>query len=463
MTRYLRNALACLCACVAPAATPPPALAMPAYRTTVLGNGLTLLLMEQHEVPFVSLSVVVKPGSVADPEGKAGVAEITAALLRKGTATRSAEQFAEELDRLGGSFEAGAACDASVVSAEFLTTTVDQGLALVADALLRPAFTTSEVAKCVAQHVDGIKAAKDTPDAVIGCYFDAYLFGKHPYARPAGGDERSLAGITREDVATFYTTHYTPDHTIMAAVGDFDADELADKLAGQFGGWPSRAAPAADVQEALSVKESRLLLVDNPGATQTHVCIGNVGINDTHPDRAVVDIVNTIFGGRFTSRLNSQLRVSSGLTYSISSSFAEMQARGPFSIATYTDNKNLGQVMRLTLDALRRLHGKGITEDELASAKAYIKGHFPLSLESSDELASLLTSLAGRGLDRREVDTYCDRIGQATLDDVKRIIKQYFPEDALVFVLIGDAAEIEPVARKYARHPDRKSINEAGF
>jgi predicted Zn-dependent peptidase len=242
MTRLIRLAVGLLliAAVAVPAAAQTGALKLPPYKKVVLKNGMTVLLMEQREVPMISLAAVLRAGSVADPAGKEGVASMTAALLRRGTATRDAERFAEELDFIGGSLGAGASVDATSVSAEFMKKDIAKGLDLLADALMRPAFPAAEVSKLQKQRIDGIKAGKDRAAGVIGTYFNAYLYGRHPYGRPAGGDEASLAGITRDDVVRFYETFYTPGGTIMAVVGDFATADMEQQLTAVFGAWPAR-------------------------------------------------------------------------------------------------------------------------------------------------------------------------------------------------------------------------------
>ena len=447
----------------APLLAQPGSLTLPPYKKVVLTNGLTLLLMEQHEVPIVSISAVIKAGSVADPAGKEGVAAITSALLRRGTQSRTADQFAEELDFVGGTFGSGTSVDATTVSAEFMKKDIVKGLDLVADALMHPSMTAEEVTKQIRQRVDGIKAAKDRASGVIGTYFNRYLFGTHPYGRPTGGDETSLAAITRDDVAGFYARHYGPGSTIMAVVGDFATADMEKQLTAHFGAWTAKTVPAAAVADATPVAGKRLLLVDKPDATQTYFRIGNVGISRSNQDRVLIEIVNTLFGGRFTSMLNTELRIKSGLTYGAGSAFAELKAKGPFAINTYTRNASTEKAIDLTLDTLKRLHEQGISEDELASAKSYLKGQFPPDIETSNQLAGVLADLAFHGLDEREINTYYAKIDAATMADVKRVIKAYFPLENLTFVLIGKASEIESVAKKYAPVIDRKAIGAAGF
>jgi zinc protease len=465
MTRTIRIlcSLLAVIAVAAPALAQPGTLKLPAYKKVVLRNGMTLLLMEQREVPLVSFSVLMKAGSVLDPAGKEGAASMTAALLRKGTATRSADDFSAQLDFIGGSFGAGASADATSISAEFMKKDLARGLELVADAMLHPAFPEAEVKKLAAQRVDGIKSAKDRAAGVIAQYYNAYLFGSHPYGRPTGGTEASLASITRDDVVKFYETNYAPGGTVMAVAGDFATADMEKQLAAVFGGWPVKAAAAVALTDAPAVKGRKLLLVDKPDSTQTYFRVGNIGIARSNPDRVLIEIVNTLFGGRFTSMINTELRIKSGLTYGAGSGFAEWKAKGPFYVNSYTSNANTEKALDMTLDVLKRLHEKGISDEDLKSAKAYLKGQFPPDIETSDQLAATLSELVFNGLDEREINTYYAKIDAATMADVNRVIKQYFPLDNLVFVLIGKASEIEGTVKKYAPVVDHKSINDKGF
>jgi zinc protease len=438
-------------------------LKLPAFRKVKLKNGMSVLLMEQHEVPLISFNLIVKAGSVADPAGKEGVAAVTAELLRKGTRTRSADQLSAELDFIGGILGASATFDYTGANAEFVKKDINKGLDLFSDVLLNPQFPQDEVTKLLKQRIDGIKAAKDQAQAVIGSYFSAYLYGSHPYGRPAAGDERSLAAITRDDVQKFYQTYYSPSNAILAVVGDFSSAEMERMLTERFGAWAARPAPAVTIPEATPFSGKKLLLVDKPDSTQTFFVVGNVGISRTNPDRVYISVINTLFGGRFTSMLNSELRIKSGLSYGASSSFSERKARGPFVISTFTRNETTEQAIDLTLDVMKRLHEKGITAEELKSAKTYIKGQFPPTIETNDQLARTLVQIELYGLDENEINGLYARIDSMTMADAQRVIKQYFPLDDLVFVLIGKAEEIKKVAQKYAQKLDSKSINQPGF
>jgi zinc protease len=438
-------------------------LKLPPYKSVKLKNGLTLLLMEQHEVPLISFSAIVGAGGVADPAGKEGIASVTAGLLRKGTKTRTADQISAELDFIGGQLGAGAGADSSSIFAEFVKKDLAKGLDLLTDVMMNPSFAPDETTKLLKQRLDGIKSAKDQPQAVIGQYYSAYLFGKHPYARPAGGDEISLAAIMRDDIAKFYEANYVPGNTILAVVGDFQTAEMEKILTDRFSAWPAKASAPSHVPDAAPATGKRLLLVDKPDSTQSFFWIGNVGISRTNPDRVGIQVVNTLFGGRFTSWLSTELRIKNGLTYGASSFFDRRLARGGFAITSFTPNATTERCIDLALEQLKRLHEKGLTEEELKSAKAYIKGQFPPSIETSDQLANLIATLRFYGLGDEEINTFYSKIDAMTLADAKLVIQQYFPLDNLVFVVIGKASEVGTVVKKYAPKVDTLSISAPGF
>lgn len=448
----------------AQAAKPSTGLKLPPYKKVMLKNGMTVLLMERHEVPLVSMNYIVRAGSAADPGGKEGLASVTAALLRKGTKTRTADQVSQELDFVGGNFSTLANADLSGGRAEFMKKDIARGIELLADLLQNATFPQDEVKKLLAQRIDGVRSAKDRAQAVIPEYFNAFLFGAHPYARPVGGDEKSLAAITREDILRFYQGGYAPANVILAVVGDFNTAEMEKLVTERFGAWAGKAEPAPAPAAPKAITGKHLLLVDKPDSTQTYYMIGNTGVARTNPDRVGIEVVNTLFGGRFTSMLNSALRIKSGLTYGARSDFEMMKVPGAFYMFSYTRNETTEKALDMTLDVLRQLHENGITEEELNSAKTYIKGTFPPQrLETSDQLAGVLTELRFYGLSDAEINDYYAKVDAMTLPEAQRIIKQYFPRENLAFVLIGKSADIVTLAKKYAGDVKTKSIAEPGF
>jgi predicted Zn-dependent peptidase len=440
-----------------------PSLKLPQYKNVKLKNGMTVLLLERHTVPLIGFQAIVKAGSVADAPRKDGTASMTAALLRKGTKSRTADQFSAELDFIGGQFDAGASADFTGISAQFVNKDINQGLNLLADALMNPAFPEVEFAKLRKQRVDALKSAKDQAQAVLGTYFNAYLFAGHPYGRPSEGDEITLAALTRDDVVKFYQSFYTPGNLILAVAGDFSTPEMEKVLTQKFDAWPARQSPAITIPQPLDFGGKKLLLVDKPDSTQTYYRIGNAGIARTNPDRVYLEVVNTLFGGRFTSMLNSELRIKTGLTYGAFSDFSQRKMRGPFWISTFTKNATTVEALDKTLEVLQQLHDQGITEEQLKSAKNYIQGQFPPTIETAGQLAELVAELEFYGLDRREIDDLYAKINAMTVADAQRVIKQYYPVDNLVFVLIGKSSEIAPALKKYAPKIETRSIADPGF
>jgi len=436
---------------------------LPAHEKVVLKNGLTVLLLEKHGVPIVNLFAIVKSGAAGDPVGQEGLASATAGLLRKGTKSRTAQQFAADLDYIGGSFDAEAGPDFSSISVEFLTKDLDRGLNLFSDALLHPVFPKEEVEKLLAQDLDGVRSAKDDPQQVIGLYYYGYLYGTHAYGRSTDGDELSLKRIQRDSVVKFYEANYAPGNTVLGVAGDFSAAEMRKKLEEVLGGWAAHEVTATRVAAAAPVKGKRLLLVDKPDATQTYFSIGNVGIARNDPDRVAIRVVNTIFGGRFTSELNEELRVKSGYTYGASSFFDSRKAPGPFGIFSFTKNETTTQAIDLALQVLENLHKKGVTSEQLASAKSYIKGQFPPNIETSRQLAQVIATHEFYGLGDDEINQLEARVDGVTPEIARQVIQKHFPAENLVFVLIGKASAIGPAVEKYAEKRDARKISEPGF
>jgi zinc protease len=438
-------------------------LQIPPHEKVVLKNGLTVLLLEKRGVPIVDVSVLVKAGAVVDPAGQEGLASITAGLLRKGTKSRTAQQFAADIDFIGGSFDADAASDYSTASAEFLTKDIAKGFDLLSDALLHPTFPQDEVDKLLAQSIDGVKASKDSASAVIFDYYQAYLYEGKGYGRPTGGDEVSLKRIKRDSILNFYETYYTPGNTILAVAGDFNAAEVKKRIEDTFGAWAAKPSPPVKWDAVGPAKGKRLLLVNKSDTTQTFFVFGNMETTVTDPDRVAIRVVNTVFGSRFTSMLNEALRVESGLTYGAFSFFRPGKVPGPFAIYSFTRNETTEKALDLALEILKKLHTDGLTAEQLASAKNYIKGQFPPSVETSAQLANLIATHEFYGLNDDEVNQLDARVDAVTPEIAKQVIAKHFPSDNLVFVLIGKRSDIATEIKKFADQQDSREVTAPGF
>jgi zinc protease len=462
-TSKKRSFVLMLLVLIFPAALSAQSIHIPPHEKVVFKNGLTVLLLEKHGVPIVNFAALVKTGSAADPPREEGLASITAQLLRKGTQKRTAQQFAADADFTGGSVEAGAGADFSTASGEFLNKDLARGLDLFSDALMHPVFSQPEVDKLLAQSLDGVRAAKDEPRAVLGTYYDAYLFNGNGYGRPPDGDEISLTRIHRDAIVKFYESYYVPGNIILAVAGDFQVAEMKKKLEEVFGSWPSKPVTPVKIPVIPPFKGRKLLLVDKPDATQTYFAIGNVATAAGDPDRVAIRLVNTIFGGSFTSLLNEALRVESGLTYGVQSAFDLRKAPGPFGIYSFTKNESTVPAIDMALQVLQKLHQQGSTAEQLASAKSYIKGQFAPSIETSRQLAQLIAVHEFYGLDDSEINDMEARLDAVTPAIAMQVIQKHFPADNLAFTLIGKRSEISAGVQKFSEKQDARVISEPGF
>ena len=424
---------------------------LPPVHRAQLANGAQVALVEKRDTPLVAMTITVRGGALGDAAGKEGTASLFADLIQKGAGKRNAAQFAEAVETAGGSLAASAGSESLGVSASFMARDVDLMLELAGDALQRPALAPVEFEKARTLAIQSLAAAKDAdPRALIAEYGDAWLFRGHPYGRPVGGSEGSLAAVALEDVQRFYATHVGGDRTIITVVGDIDAQAMLGKLERTFGGWRKAGAPLPAAPAPQRVSGRRVLLVDKPGATQTYFWLGNVGASRTDPARTQQSVVNTAFGGRYTSMLNTALRIDSGLTYGVSARFDRALQPGPYSISSYTATESTVQAIDLALALLEKLRREGLDGPMLASAKSYMLGQFPPTLETNGQLAGRLADLLFYGLGPEDVDEYAQRVATVDAAAVRDTIERAFPKPGdLAMVLIGDAAKIRAQLQKY--------------
>ena len=424
---------------------------VPEHERLSLGNGAVLILVPRRDVPLVAFNGVLRGGGLADPASRPGVASLVAGLLEKGAGERNAYAFADVVEGAGGSFGAVADPEAITVRGQFLARDQQLMMELLADALLRPALDGEELEDLAARHIELIKAAKDSdPAELIGTYGRAFLFADHPYGRPVFGSEAALAATDREDVLRYYDGQFGAERLILVLAGDVDADRLARMAAESFSRWPPTSTATPTLARPRPLAGRRVLLVDFPGSTQTYFWIGNVGVEKRYPRRAALDLVNTLFGGRFTSLLNTELRIKSGLSYGARSSFARGRVPGEFSIRSFAQTENTGRALDLALQTLARLRQEGVTREMLASARGYLLGQYPLGLETAADWAAMLAEIELYGLGRSYVDDYPAQLAAVGVAEAQAVIEEVFPPaDSVAIVAIGDATRIRGAVAEY--------------
>ncbi|WP_248903699.1 pitrilysin family protein [Flavobacterium sp. K5-23] len=425
---------------------------LPAYTTFKLPNGLTVNLMEQHDVPIISVSAILPAGAIYDNE-KSGLASLTATALKHGTKSFSKTKIDEELDFIGADVNTYSSKEFSGLSSTFATKDKVKVLSIIKEILLNPVFDNSEFEKEKSRLLVNLEQQKESPRAVIGPYFDTLLYGNHVYGNVVNGNKTTVGKLTVKDLKDFYKDNYKPNNSAINIVGDFTSVEMKSIITKLFSGWEK----GANEKENLASKpiktptESNVLLVNKGDAKETTFYIGAPGISRNNPDFVAIEVVNTLFGGRFTSMLNDELRVNSGLTYGASSRFSTLKNGGTFLISTFTAVKTTEPAIDKALEVLNKLHATGIDEKALNSAKNYVKGQFPPDYETTEQLSRLLSQMFWYNFDKSFIDNFEKNVDGLDLAKANQIIAKYFPKDKLQFVLVGKSEDIKKIAEKYGK------------
>lgn len=427
------------------------AVRVPPFERVVLPNGTTLLLMPKRDVPLIAFEALVRGGSVTDPAQAGGTASLLAGLLDKGAGNRNAFEFADAVERVGGRLDAQAQREFVSISGSFLAHDQKLMVELLADLLQRPRLAAEEFDKLRTRQIEFIHAAKDSElSDLVSVYAEASLLPQHPYGRPVSGSEASLARVTLDDVRSYYTQQFGADRLVVSIVGDFEPRAMKQLLTRALGKWRRATVPVASVAEPVAPTTRQVLLVDAPDSTQSYFWLGTIGVAKTDPRRAALDTVNAVFGGRYMSLLNTDLRIKSGLTYGARSRFLRFAQPGFWSISSYTRAETTGAAIDVTFDVLQRLHTNGLNDAELTSGRQYVEGQYPLALETAEDWADALGQIELYGLDRNYIEGYLADIDRVDGDAARSAIEAVFPRgEHLQLVVIGPAATIRDALRKY--------------
>ncbi|MDQ6901840.1 MAG: insulinase family protein [Bacteroidota bacterium] len=428
-----------------------PRYQLPHFDKVQLPNGLVIYLMEKHDVPIISLDVIVPAGAVNDGE-QAGLASLTGTCLKCGTKSFTKKKIEERFDFLGADLNTTGSNDKSGLSAKFAAKDQDKLLPMIKEMLVNPVFSDEEFNKEKKLALIGLDQAKESPGAVIGAYWNKLFYGKNIYGNVVSGTVSSLTPLTANDARNFYKKYYNPAGAAIAVVGDFKTNEMKAALTKLFSEWKKTSPVTKAVyQPEAAPGNARILLVNKDDALETTLFIGGAGITRNNPDYLPVQVINTFFGGKFTSWMNNELRIKSGLTYGAGSYFDYNQKTGSFIISTHTANATTQATIDKALEVINRLHTHTIDEETLSSAKNYLIGMSPPQFQSTDELAGLLIRMFWYGFDESYINNFETNVNAVTVAKANEIIAKYFPKNNLQFVLIGKASEIKPIAEKYGK------------
>ncbi len=414
-------------------------VAFPAYELRTLPNGLPVLVVLHHEQPSVSFRLIIRAGTMHEPADKPGVASMASSLLNQGTATRSAEVIAQQIESAGGVLGVGSGNELSYVSGAVIKDQMDLMLALASDMVQHPAFAPDELARQRRQIESALRVSYDDPDRLANLVFNRLVFGAHPYGRPSEGSPGSIARITRDDIASFHRTWFVPNNALLAIVGDLTTEEAFAAAARAFGSWPRTDVPVARATPP-PAPARRLVIIDRPGSAQTEIRLGNVAIPRTHPDYLPLELAVRVLGGEGANRLFGVLRTDRGLTYGASADVHAYRDSGSFIVETNTRSAATAEVLRLMMDECARLQRDAADPRELRGAQEFVSGNFPLTIETPASIAAQVLSELFYGLDPKELETYRDRVDRVTGADIQRVARNFIHPDQLTIVLVGDAA-----------------------
>jgi zinc protease len=429
--------------------TKPPELAplsqltLPPVVRRQLENGLEILVVEHHELPVVDMILVVKTGGEGDPATKPGVATLTAAMLDEGAGQRTALDIADQEAFLGVQIGTGSGWDQSTVTLHAPVAVLDSAMALFADVALRPTFPASDLERLRKERLTELLQLKDRAPQIADRAYAAILYGeRHPYGRPLTGTEASTRAIVRADVRRFYQAYFRPNNATLIVVGDVAADDVERRARALFSSWTRANVPTTRFGDPPTGLATAIYLIDKPGAPQSSVRIGSIGVPRSTEDYFSILVMNTILGGAFTSRLNTNLRETHGYTYGAGSGFSMRRWAGPFTARAEVVGAKSDSALIEFMKELRAIR-EAVPESELEKAKRYLQLQLPGEFETTGDIASQLIPVVVYGLPLDYHNSYVQRIEAVTVADVQRVAQQYVDPSKFAVVIVGDRKAIE--------------------
>jgi len=426
---------------------PNPSFTLPSIEKTKLSNGLNVWVVKQSELPIVSMNMVFNSGGTADPEDRAGLASFTASLLNDGTKTRSAVEIANQLQSIGAFVGTGSGWDSANVTMQTLTRNMDKALDIYSDIIVNPVFPEDELETLRKRMLVSLIQRKDNPNAISNVVYNALLYGKdNPYGKSLGGDESSVKALTQKEIKDFYLANYLPNNATLIVVGDTDSKTLMPKLEKAFSGWKAGDAVNTEVPETTaSDMMPGIYIVDKPGAAQSVISIGQIGVPRDNPDYFPLTVMNSILGGQFSARVNMNLREDKGYTYGARTTWAFRKGAGPFEasadVQTAVTKESVQEFMK-ELNGIRG--GIPVTNTELEYSKQSLIRRFPSGFETVGQISNQLSNLVVYSLPDSYFNSYIQNIQAVSAKDVDRVANKYLTPDKMAIVIVGDKSVIEP-------------------
>lgn len=429
--------------------TPPPPGArrpfrFPAFSRERLANGLELVLAPRHGVPLVEVLLQLPAGSDRNPLARPGLAALTASLVDEGTAARSGPEIAGTVERLGGALSTHADWNAAEIEVGMLARDLERALALVAEIARTPAFPPAEVERLRRQALTELLRRRDQPPVLAEEALARTLYAGSPYGSLLLGDEATMTDLGRDEIAAFHGACYRPDGAALLVSGDFDPDTARRWVAGRFADWPGGPAPAPAPVRPVERARRAVVVVDRPTGAQTELRLAHPGIPRQHPDRTRLGLLNALLGGKFTSRLNLNLRERHGYTYGVTSRFVDRRGPGPFVVAAAVANGVAGAAVREALAEISRLRDEPVRAEELAETRDYMLGVFPYTLQTHSDVLTRLAELTLWQLPDDHYDRALAEVATTTPEQLLDLARRHLRPEAAAIVAVGPAAELAP-------------------
>ena len=438
-----------------PQATPPPPApprsgTFPKPAEETLPNGLRVIVIERRESPLISAQLLIKNGGEVDPPELAGLADLTANLLTKGTQTRDATKIAEEIESLGGSLDSGARWDSSFANVSVMSSKISPAMEILADVVRHPTFKSEEVERLRQQYLDNVTLALGDPGTIARFVAARVVFGDSPYGHPISGTAESLTRITAADIAKMHSRYYRPDNAILVIGGDITAKEGFALATRHFGDWQKPTTPLPTVSAATPTgasKTGRVVVIDKPDAGQAAVYLARTGINRKDPDYFRGIVSNSVLSG-YSGRLNQEIRIKRGLSYGAGSVLDTRRDVGPFVASAQTKNESGAQVAELLLGEIGRLSSSPPADVELTPRKAVLIGNFSRNLETASGLVGQVGSLALYGLGLDEINRYINNVQAINTSDIQKFAGERLDAKTANIVIVGNAKAFLPELQK---------------
>lgn len=427
----------------------PVAFDIPRPHTATLDNGLRVVVFENARLPLVSYRLAFFAGDIHDPKGSTGLTSALAAQITEGSENYTSLQLADKVERLGASLHASASDDFTILSASALSLYASEVLDLMAEVLLRPTFPEEELDLYRRNTVEHLKFQRSQPPFLAAEQASRLLYGKHPYAviSPNAAD---IEKLDREVLAKFHAANLVPNNAMFVVVGDVESDKFIAELNDHLGGWQLGEARSHSFAEPPTRDKRTLTIVDRPGSAQSNIVMTNTAIKRTDPDYFKVIVMNQVLGAGASSRVFMNLREEKGYTYGAYTRLNAKRLAGDIEATAEVRNEVTGDSLKEFFYELERIRTEKVGEEELADAKNFLTGVFPIRAETQEGLTNLIVNQHLYGLPDDYLQTYREHVDAVTADDVIDAAQKYVRPDEMAIVIVGDAGEVRPQAESYA-------------